>query len=132
MITVVPSPCKSKEYVKSGMGNVVPGILMGLFLNEKAKHPCYCLDIHFNSDNRKRFRKLWGKPHFHYLGEVRFHSWRFKVTHNGQDYFYYVLTAQELGTCFERNGELKYDEPIQDVDKEFALWMEKQLLSLKD
>lgn len=49
------------------------------------------------ADNRERFKKIFGKPDFHYKSSFYFHCWSFE--HAGETFV--VLTADEKGTCIE-------------------------------
>lgn len=129
MIEITPSPCKVKEYETSGVYNCVSWLKMANYLNVLRKNHCYCFDIGFVGDNRTRFRKAWGKPHFYFnSGEFYFHCWRFKVVVGQSTEYVYVLTAKRKGTCIERTGSLEYREEITSIDKAFADWYEKILI----
>ena len=49
------------------------------------------------TDNRKTFRKIFGKPHFYYRGSFYFHCW--SIEFRGKTYV--ILTADTKGTCLE-------------------------------
>lgn len=129
MIEITPSPCKVKEYEITGQFHSVPWLKMGNYLNMLRKNPCYSLEIDFCGDNRTRFRKVWGKPHFYYnSGEFYFHCWRFKVVTDRLTEYVYVMTAKGKGTTIERTGRLNHWQDITPIDKAFADWYEKILI----
>jgi len=49
------------------------------------------------ADNREIFKRIWGKPDWHFDGEFYFHVW--VKEHRGETFL--VFTAKTKGTCVE-------------------------------
>lgn len=77
-------------------------------------------------DNRETFKKLWGKPDWHYNnGEFYFHGW--VLVRGGETFI--VQTAKHKGTCVEMVGDLT--ESKSKAILEFMEWMWKSLRGRK-
>jgi hypothetical protein len=64
-------------------------------------------------DNRKRFREMFGKPHFHFRGEFYMHAWRLDI---GAAQVV-VLTGKGKGTCYEVVTQVGGREVKADIHK---------------
>jgi hypothetical protein len=80
-------------------------------------------------DNREAFKKLWGKPDWHYNnGEFYFHGW--VLVRGGETFI--VQTAKHKGTCVEIVGA-DFDS-VREKGKaivEFMNWIWKSLRDKK-
>ena len=131
------SPCKVKDYVG---GDDVFGTTIAscqwVYTHIRAKKPDnfrYVYQLRVCGDNRETFHKIFGKRHFCFSGNHYFSAWRLKFKYEGKTYFYFILTAKEKGTCYERNtidGETPdycVNGDIHPVDRAFADWLEIKL-----
>lgn len=72
-----------------------------------------------SADNRAAFKRIFGKPHFHFHGSHYFHCW--DIVYNGLRIV--ILTAREHGTCYEQIGRMKDGPRV-----EFIEWVAKKLM----
>lgn len=93
-------------------------------------------DIHeklgFLGDNRKRFRKMWGSVSFCYRGAHFYYNYAFQVQRpKGGGQVYYVATAKDKGTVYEKAGRHWSNTPqeLSEMDKAFVDWLIDQYLS---
>jgi len=64
-------------------------------------------------DNRINFKKVLGKPEFHWRGEYYFHGWLIEY----KNAKLILMTAKEYGTCYEvvvKNHDKKEEVVIKD------------------
>lgn len=116
-----------EDYIKDLSGDV--GFFMHNYLTgfpeTKADKLEYLFKIGFSGDNRKRHTEMWGKCDFTYKGEFYYRIWSFEVTIDNETAIFYVATAKDKGTCYERVGHSWREPPkkLNPFDKAFADWL---------
>jgi hypothetical protein len=133
------SPCKVKDYIGDdivfGSAPINNGFWICRHIKEVIGAEIYRLRI--SSDNRNTFPKIFGKRHFCYSGSHYFSCWRVKFKYEGKTYFFFILTAKDKGTCYERNlidGEKPdyyVNGDIHPVDRAIAGWLKTKLEKLQ-
>lgn len=121
-ISIHPVQRTVKDYEASVSPYEISHVIMQVI--DPSPRSILFLNAHMFSDNRARFRRMWGKPSFYYRGEFYFHGWAFEVKiHEGSTIFY-ILTAKGKGTCYEATRDMSL---ASDSLHAFAKWLKNEL-----